>query len=123
MLSYLSIEKTKRILPIVEVEHFLSKQFWEILKDKNKIEEKSVKELNTMFECHLEKDKSILEVVQNIRERLNLDDIYFDMYNPKDSEKEHIYQLLKQEFDSNKETEALSGLEPTIKKLEEYFVK
>ena len=82
-----------------------------------------MKELNTMFECHLEKDKSILEVVQNIRERLNLDDIYFDMYNPKDSEKEHIYQLLKQEFDSNKETEALSGLEPTIKKLEEVSKK
>lgn len=109
-----------KVVPIVEIEHFLSPDFWDILISEGKVEKKSYLELQKMFEQYVTIDKSLLEIADEFASK-DEQDFFFNKYNPKDSEKEFIYQMAMKKLASDNPN-VLLGLEPTVKKLEEYFL-
>lgn len=109
-----------KIIPIVEVEHFLSSDFWKLLESKGYVEEKSYSELQELFRHFLSKDKSLNDIMREENTKIGCDS-FFNEFNPRDDKKQQIYNLAISEFNSNENSRVFEGLEPTVRKLEEFF--
>lgn len=103
----------------VEVEHFFSSDFLQRLLEQGKLQEKSTEKTYEIFKNRLTPEKSLREVIDEINAEVDSRGL-FNQYDPNDANKEQIYRWVIRELE-DAHSNVLEGLEPTVRKIEEYF--
>ena len=117
--SILSLKKKHIEIPY-EIEHLLSSSFWEIIKEKGYMENRTAEELVNMVGKYVQADKSILDI---IKEKVDNDELVNSLvlYNPKDDKKDKVVTLLKK-CNEECQKEYMENFRPTIALIEKIFV-
>lgn len=103
-----------------EVEHLLSFEFWQQLKEKNYAEPRIISDLLYSFEKHFKSSMSLDETIETLIKEKELTNPILTM-NPNDNKKDQIRNLAKTISISDPNTTIFSGFESTIIALEKYF--
>ena len=106
----------KKVKPQFEIEHLLSLEFWELLKEKNYVEPLSIKELQDAFEVLITRSKTLDNIIEDTVDDIRVRDTVLT-FKPAELKKKRIVRLLK-----NSDTKSVTeGFKNTIAELESYF--
>lgn len=100
-----------------EIEHLLSLDFWQEIKDHNCQELRSAEELVRMFLGLVPRDKALDFVIDDLVDNIRIRDTILT-FSPKELKKKRIVELLKNYVDKYSAT---LGFKRTIQKIENYF--
>lgn len=104
-----------------EIEHLLSFDCWEIMKNEKWIQERSDNELAKILEGHADKNRTNMDILQElVPEDIIRNTII--LCEPKENSKDSIANMIKKAPEENK-MEYLSGFQNMIKKIEEHFIE
>lgn len=104
---------------IITIEHLLSYDFWEKIKEKGWTEEKSNAEILSMFENVIDIKKSLDSVIDDMIDNVDMKETIVYLM-PKDDKKENILKLVQKEVE-NGDTSIIDGFRNTIIELEKEF--
>lgn len=102
-----------------EIEHLLSVECWQLLKDKNYVENKDYTEISSMVQGIMTRDKTIDTLLnERVLDKKMLNTIV--TLNPHKDKKDKIFRFVTQ-YDEMRQKEFLSGFGKTIEMLERVF--
>lgn len=104
---------------IITIEHLLSYDFWKKIKEKGWTEEKSSKEILSMFEKVVDIKKPLDSVIDEMVDNVDMRETIIYLM-PKDDKKENILKLVQKEVE-NGNTSIIEGFKNTILELEKEF--
>ena len=102
-----------------EIEHLLSVDCWELLKEKDLVELRTDEELHGMVRKIITRDKTVDNILDEVVEDINLLGTIVTL-NPHKDKKEKICQLVEK-ADEEKQREYLAGLRKSIEMFEKIF--
>lgn len=108
----------KKIKIEFEIEHLLSCEFWENLKNKGWASPRKEIELTRFFDGLIPRNKTLDNVIDELVDDLSIRDTIL-AFEPKELKKNKILEFLKS---SNNIYDITKGLERTIQKMESYFI-
>lgn len=121
------IEPTNEIIDMIEkhiifeyeIEHLLSLDFWEKLKENDLVAVRSDDNMQRMFDKLVPRNKTLDNVIDELVTNIKVRDTVLS-FEPKELKKKQIVELLKTESDIKGIT---AGFIKTIRRLEDFFVE